>query len=167
RRPLVAARAAAQRVRAERQQARRHRAVRRGLGRGLLNDPRGNRRDRADAGDRGRAVRAVCLARRAELLRQDHRGAAQSVRRPRREEGRLMAIETEQTIPLEEGLTLRRTPDPFVLVIFGASGDLTHKKLMPAIYALMMRRLLPPRFAIVGVARSQGDDDSFRADMKD
>ncbi len=78
-----------------------------------------------------------------------------------------MAIETEQTNPLEEGLTLRRTPDPFVLVIFGASGDLTHKKLMPALYALMMRRLLPQRFAIVGVARSQGDDDSFRADMKD
>ena len=79
-----------------------------------------------------------------------------------------MATETEpQTNPLEEGLTLRRTPDPFALVIFGASGDLTHKKLMPALYALMMRRLLPQRFAIVGVARSQGDDDSFRADMKD
>ena len=79
-----------------------------------------------------------------------------------------MATETEpQTNPLEEGLTLRRTPDPFALVIFGASGDLTHKKLMPALYALMMRRLLPQRFAIVGVARTDGDDDSFRADMKD
>jgi glucose-6-phosphate 1-dehydrogenase len=51
-------------------------------------------------------------------------------------------------------------------VIFGASGDLTHKKLMPALYSLMFRRLLPPRFAIVGVARSDGDDDSFRNDMK-
>jgi glucose-6-phosphate 1-dehydrogenase len=79
-----------------------------------------------------------------------------------------MATETEpQTNPLEEGLTLRRTPDPFALVIFGASGDLTHKKLMPALYALMMRRLLPQRFVIVGVARTEGDDDSFRADMKD
>ncbi len=79
-----------------------------------------------------------------------------------------MATETEpQTNPLEEGLTVRRTPDPFALVIFGASGDLTHKKLMPALYALMMRRLLPQRFAIVGVARTDGDDDSFRADMKD
>jgi len=51
-------------------------------------------------------------------------------------------------------------------VIFGASGDLTHKKLMPALYALMLRRLLPPKFAIVGVARTGGDDDAFRNDMK-
>jgi len=51
-------------------------------------------------------------------------------------------------------------------VIFGASGDLTHKKLMPALYALMLRRLLPVRFAIVGVARTAGDDDSWRAEMQ-
>jgi glucose-6-phosphate 1-dehydrogenase len=51
-------------------------------------------------------------------------------------------------------------------VIFGASGDLTHKKLMPALYALMIRRLLPVRFAIVGVARTSGDDDSWRAEMQ-
>src|SRR5665647_295192 len=38
---------------------------------------------------------------------------------------------------------------------------------MPALYALMLRRLLPPRFAIVGVARSEGDDDVFRKDMKE
>ncbi len=69
--------------------------------------------------------------------------------------------------PLEEGLSLRRTPDPCALVIFGASGDLTHKKLMPALYALMVRRLLPPRFAIVGVARTEADDDAFRNDMKE
>src|SRR5438067_1679721 len=71
-----------------------------------------------------------------------------------------------QQIPVQEGRSLRRTPDPCALVIFGASGDLTHKKLMPALYALMLRRLLPPRFAIVGVARSEEDDDGFRDDMK-
>jgi glucose-6-phosphate 1-dehydrogenase len=54
-----------------------------------------------------------------------------------------------------------------VLVIFGASGDLAHRKLLPALYALMVRRLLPPRFAIVGVARTDGDDETYRADMKD
>ncbi len=64
------------------------------------------------------------------------------------------------------GCSLRRTPDPFALVIFGASGDLTHKKLMPALYALALRRLLPSRFAIVGVARTEGSDDAFREDMK-
>ena len=68
--------------------------------------------------------------------------------------------------PLAAGLSLRRTPDPCALVIFGASGDLTHKKLMPALYSLAVRRLLPTRFAIVGVARTEGDDDGFRDDMK-
>jgi glucose-6-phosphate 1-dehydrogenase len=71
----------------------------------------------------------------------------------------------QQENPLTEGLALRRTPDACALVIFGASGDLTHKKLMPALYALAVRRLLPQRFAIVGVARTEGDDDSFRQDM--
>ncbi len=73
----------------------------------------------------------------------------------------------QQENPLAEGLLLRRTPDPCALVIFGASGDLTHKKLMPALYALATRRLLPPRFAIVGVARTEEDDDGFRNDMKE
>jgi hypothetical protein len=75
--------------------------------------------------------------------------------------------EQQQENPLLEGLSLRRTPDPCALVIFGASGDLTHKKLMPSLYSLMFRRLLPPRFAIVGVARSEQDDDAFREDMKE
>ncbi|MGH2936463.1 MAG: glucose-6-phosphate dehydrogenase [Gaiellaceae bacterium] len=72
----------------------------------------------------------------------------------------------EQANPLAEGLALRRTPDPCVLVIFGASGDLTHKKLMPALYALAVRRLLPARFAILGVARTDDTDEGFREDMK-
>ena len=68
--------------------------------------------------------------------------------------------------PLTEGLLLKRTPDACALVIFGASGDLTHKKLMPALYALHVRDLLPEHFAVVGVARTDGDDDSWRAEMK-
>jgi glucose-6-phosphate 1-dehydrogenase len=68
--------------------------------------------------------------------------------------------------PLAAGLSLRRTPDPCALVIFGASGDLAHRKLMPALYALALRRLLPSRFAIVGVARSEAGDDAYREDMK-
>jgi len=80
-----------------------------------------------------------------------------------------MAATEDQQLenPLEAGLMLRRTPDPCALVIFGASGDLTHKKLMPALYALMLRRLLPARFVIVGVARTDANDDGFRSDMKD
>src|SRR6185312_16108634 len=113
------------------------------------------------------------LTRRDQLRREGLRRPAQPVRRPRDQgdgEGRGLggpAIALTTDNPLEEGLSLRRTPDSCVLVIFGASGDLTHKKLMPALYALHVRRLLPPRFAIVGVARTEGDDDAFRNDMKD
>ncbi|HEY2217848.1 MAG TPA: glucose-6-phosphate dehydrogenase [Gaiellaceae bacterium] len=75
-------------------------------------------------------------------------------------------IATEQN-PLLEGLMIRRRPPPCVLVIFGASGDLTQRKLMPALYSLAYRRLLPERFAIVGAARSRETDDEFRERMKD
>jgi glucose-6-phosphate 1-dehydrogenase len=68
--------------------------------------------------------------------------------------------------PLLEGLRLRRRPDPCILVIFGASGDLTQKKLMPALYALAVRGLLPERFGVVGAARSEEGDDAFRDRMK-
>ena len=69
--------------------------------------------------------------------------------------------------PLLEGLQVRATPDPCVLVIFGASGDLTTKKLFPALYSLAFRRLLPESFAVLGVARSEETDDEFRERMKE
>ncbi len=53
-------------------------------------------------------------------------------------------------------------PDPTTLVIFGASGDLTRRKLLPAIYHLARNQRLPPRFAVIGVGRTQMDDDAFR-----
>src|ERR671937_856675 len=58
------------------------------------------------------------------------------------------------------------TPDPCVLVIFGASGDLATKKLFPALYSLAFRRLLPEHFAVLGVARTEETDDEFRERMK-
>jgi len=68
--------------------------------------------------------------------------------------------------PLAEGPSLPRTPDPCAIVIFGASGDLTRRKLFPAIYSLVVRNLLPDELAIVGVARSESTDAEFRATMK-
>jgi glucose-6-phosphate 1-dehydrogenase len=68
--------------------------------------------------------------------------------------------------PLAEGLAVRRRPDPCILVIFGASGDLTSKKLLPALYALAFRNLLPERFGIVGAARTDESDEDFRERMK-
>jgi glucose-6-phosphate 1-dehydrogenase len=68
--------------------------------------------------------------------------------------------------PLAEGLGLRRRPDPCVLVIYGASGDLTRRKLFPALYALAYRRLLPDHFAVVGVARTEQTTKQFLASMR-
>src|SRR5919206_529511 len=79
----------------------------------------------------------------------------------------MTAQAVEQENPLVEGLRLRRTPEPCVFVIFGASGDLTQRKLMPALYALAYRRLLPERFAVVGAARSAESDEEFRERMKE
>ena len=64
------------------------------------------------------------------------------------------------------GLRLTRTPAPCVVVIFGASGDLTQRKLGPALYNLHLQRLLPPETAIVGVARREMSDDAFAARLR-
>lgn len=57
--------------------------------------------------------------------------------------------------------------EPTVMVIFGAGGDLTWRKLIPALYSLHCDRLLPERFAIVGVARKQLDDGAFRQRLRE
>ena len=76
-----------------------------------------------------------------------------------------MTVATESN-PLREGLRLERTPEPSTVVIFGASGDLTRRKLMPALYNLAHERLLPGGFSIVGIAKSEMNDDGFRAAMR-
>jgi glucose-6-phosphate 1-dehydrogenase len=53
------------------------------------------------------------------------------------------------------------------VVVFGATGDLTARKLMPALYNLARERLLPAGFSVVGFARREWDDDQFRAVMKE
>jgi glucose-6-phosphate 1-dehydrogenase len=73
---------------------------------------------------------------------------------------------TTQENPLLEGLPLAQTPEPCVLVIFGASGDLTKRKIFPALYALAFRGLLPEQFAVVGAARSEWSDEEFRSNME-
>jgi glucose-6-phosphate 1-dehydrogenase len=52
------------------------------------------------------------------------------------------------------------------MVIFGASGDLTKRKLFPALYSLAFRQLLPSKFAVVGIARTPETDEEFRDRMK-
>ena len=56
-----------------------------------------------------------------------------------------------------------KTASNQLLVIFGASGDLTGRKLLPSLYELHVRRLLPERFCILGAARTEYSDDEYRA----
>ncbi|MDQ4132619.1 MAG: glucose-6-phosphate dehydrogenase [Actinomycetota bacterium] len=67
--------------------------------------------------------------------------------------------------PLAESSDDRMAP-PAVLVVFGASGDLTTRKLMPAVERLAIRRLLPGGFSVVGVGRTEMSDDDFRERMR-
>ena len=64
--------------------------------------------------------------------------------------------------PLQDGLRLEPTPGPTTLVIFGATGDLTRRKLLPALYNLSRGQRLPARFSVIGVAREDQGDDRFR-----
>src|SRR5215213_1856576 len=69
--------------------------------------------------------------------------------------------------PLRVGMRLERTAGPCAVVIFGASGDLAKRKLIPALYRLVQERLLPAEFAIVGLGRTAMTDDEFRAKMRE
>jgi glucose-6-phosphate 1-dehydrogenase len=60
-----------------------------------------------------------------------------------------------------------RRADPCAFVIFGASGDLTKRLLVPALYNLAAERLLPDEFAVIGVARGDVSDDAFRDRMRE
>jgi glucose-6-phosphate 1-dehydrogenase len=64
--------------------------------------------------------------------------------------------------PLAEGMSEYRTVDPALMVIFGATGDLSGRKLLPALYNLARNRLLPAGFALVGAALDDIDDRRFR-----
>src|SRR6266699_2817710 len=69
--------------------------------------------------------------------------------------------------PLREGLSTRAVPQPCTIVIFGATGDLTQRKLIPALYNLAADGDLPPAVAIVGFARREKSDDEFRTELEE
>jgi glucose-6-phosphate 1-dehydrogenase len=69
--------------------------------------------------------------------------------------------------PLLDGLRIEPAPAPATLVIFGASGDLTRRKLLPAVYHLSRGQRLPARFNVIGVARTPTSDDEFRRQFHD
>src|SRR5438270_3153005 len=69
--------------------------------------------------------------------------------------------------PLRAGLRAEATPEPCAIVVFGASGDLNQRKLMPALYNLALGAHLPAAIGVVGVSKSPIPDEQFRAAMRE
>ena len=69
--------------------------------------------------------------------------------------------------PLREGIANRLAPEPCTLVIFGATGDLTHRKLIPALYNLAAEGALPPSVSIIGFARRDKTSEQFRTELEE
>src|SRR3954451_15429881 len=67
---------------------------------------------------------------------------------------------------LRDEQRLPRVPEPAVMVIFGASGDLTARKLVPALYDLAAQRRLPLEFAVVGISRTPMSHEEFRDKLR-
>jgi glucose-6-phosphate 1-dehydrogenase len=68
--------------------------------------------------------------------------------------------------PLRAYLPRTHVPEPCTVVLFGATGDLTHRKLAPALMRLAVEGQMPSEYAVVGFARRDWDDDRFRAEMQ-
>jgi len=79
----------------------------------------------------------------------------------------LLAVAPETRVnPLREESVTLKAADPCTFVVFGASGDLTHRKLIPALFRLSKQKLLHPQTAIIGFARREWTDEQFREEMK-
>jgi glucose-6-phosphate 1-dehydrogenase len=78
---------------------------------------------------------------------------------------RRRAAQRSDVNPLREGLRLERVPDPHVMVLFGATGDLSHRKVFPALAQLWRTNLLPADWACLAVGRRPYDDETFREDV--
>lgn len=76
-------------------------------------------------------------------------------------------IPPEDHNPFRDGLSTERVPAPCVVVIFGAAGDLTKRKLIPALYNLAVSRLLPAGSSVVGVGRGALSDADFIAAQRE
>jgi glucose-6-phosphate 1-dehydrogenase len=76
-------------------------------------------------------------------------------------------VEEVDVNPLFDGLRTARTPAPCALVIFGATGDLTSRKLIPALYALCSQGNLPGGFTVIGAGRTEMTNDEFLGSMRE
>jgi hypothetical protein len=81
-------------------------------------------------------------------------------------QGKRKAGPRQDDNPLREGLRLERVPDPSVLVLFGATGDLAHRKVIPALYHLWRTNLLPHDFVVLAVGRRDYDEGKLREEFR-
>ncbi len=79
--------------------------------------------------------------------------------------GRRKRVAKHEANVLRDGLRLERVPDPHVMVLFGATGDLSHRKVFPALAQLWRTNLLPQDWMLVAVGRRPYDDETFRAEI--
>ena len=73
----------------------------------------------------------------------------------------------DATNPLRHGERMTRLPEPCAMVIFGGSGDLTRRKLVPALYDLFRKRLVPQGFTVLSLSRTPMSDDQYRDVLRD
>src|SRR5205085_3839159 len=118
----------------------------------------------------GRALHPLPFAPATHLCRKNPQCHAAEIRRPRgtnrRREAGQMTLATHNG--LKEALAAQaelRPAAPCVMVIFGATGDLTSRKLIPALHNLLRSNLVSDRFAIIGIAREPYSDEAFRSMM--
>src|SRR5205823_630549 len=126
------------------------------FGRGPMDGAGGDRSRRARARHHAVAPDAFPLATDGVVRREGDCGTAQRVRRPRREEimtTPVIAARPTTQVHAPAEATVRDKADPCTMVIFGALGDLSRRKLLPAMYSLMKEHLVDERFCVLGVGR--------------
>src|SRR5213076_873036 len=125
-----------------------------------------DRSGRAGARYHSFASRQAALAADRLVFGESHRRFTQRIWRSRGKE----IMKTPHAVPLIRAPRKRGNrdkADPCTLVIFGGAGDLTKRKLIPAIYYLAAQKLLPENFALLGVARDPNTDEGYRSMMRD
>ena len=80
--------------------------------------------------------------------------------------GKKVTPKRSKANPLRSGLRIERVPDPNIVVLFGATGDLAHRKVVPALYHLWVSDLLPEKFALVCFGRRDASDSFMRTDLR-
>src|SRR5262249_42630082 len=130
----------------------------RGFRRRPLDRQRRGRRGGAGRSAHRRAIRALPLPQGAHLRGKNPLGDARRLRRSSRtQEKWLLACLIER-----KRMSNGQKPDPCSIIIFGVTGDLAHRLVIPALYNLSTGKLLPENFCIVGIARKGMTSDQLR-----